>query len=127
MPESCSPVSAEEEAEGMVKLKDLKKEFEQEEGEVSAALDELDADIDHVVEEEANETENADSALQVGLSDSSKAALAPPKKNKRPPLLPVLLATATTVGDSGHGRFLVTFISMVLLDTVSSVGIFRRS
>eukprot|EP00438_Fugacium_kawagutii_P020308 Skav220830 [mRNA] locus=scaffold1888:72792:73229:+ [translate_table: standard] len=32
------------------------------------------------------------------MSDSSKAALAFPKKKQRPPLLPVLLATATTVG-----------------------------
>eukprot|EP00438_Fugacium_kawagutii_P011992 Skav206723 [mRNA] locus=scaffold967:224487:226877:- [translate_table: standard] len=99
MPESCRPVSADEEAEGLVKLKNLQKEFEQEPGEVSLAFDELDAAIDRVVEEEANETDNASSALQVSLSDSSKAVLALQKS--RPPLLAVLFGSVVTVAMMG--------------------------
>eukprot|EP00438_Fugacium_kawagutii_P011995 Skav206726 [mRNA] locus=scaffold967:237054:239118:- [translate_table: standard] len=71
MPESCSPVSADEEAEGLVKLKDLQKDFQEEPGEVEILVDDLDAAVDHVVEEEA---EGASSALQVNVA---KAAAAP--------------------------------------------------
>lgn len=74
MPETCRPVSAEEEAEGLVKLKDLQKESEQERGEASLVLDELDAATDHVVEEEAETDSSAGSALQVNHTSTEVMA-----------------------------------------------------
>eukprot|EP00438_Fugacium_kawagutii_P011996 Skav206727 [mRNA] locus=scaffold967:243392:245164:- [translate_table: standard] len=91
MPESCGPVSAEEEAEGLVQLKHLQKESEELRGEASEALDGLDEAIDLVLEE-ANEMENTGSALQ--LSNSKALAL----QNSTPPLLPLLFSTVATVG-----------------------------
>eukprot|EP00438_Fugacium_kawagutii_P022972 Skav217640 [mRNA] locus=scaffold73:52871:58896:- [translate_table: standard] len=85
MPDTCGAVSAEEEAEGMLKLKDLQKESEQERG---LALDQLEEAIDHVVEEEA---ESANSALQ--LLDTSALAV----QNSTLPRGPLLLSIVTTV------------------------------
>lgn len=92
MPETCRPVSAEEEAEGLVKLKDLQKESEQERGEASLVLDELDAATDHVVEEEAETDSSAGSALQVNHTSTEVMA----RKMSKNALLSLLMNIALT-------------------------------